>query len=1084
MLTPATFSRGDRVRLPGEAAFVTVDMAQPRQDGGLDLYVLDGTTPRRVELASTEAATVEHLVPDGAADPGRTLAALWSQWMHQAAESVDGTALGSAPLKAYLHQHDAVYGAMLPQPMLRFLLADEPGTGKTIMAGLYMTEASRLGFVDRALVVCPAHLVGKWQEDISRFFGRELRRITADTIRERALEASPHPLWIVSLQLAAANPQVRNAIDPDVAGWDLVVADEAHRLTPTASTFFQVGLTVVAKAPRALLMTATPHRGAEWLFRSLMHLTDPQVFPLLTEPQDDEVLSRLRPGSVHFLRRMKEGLVDIDGRTRLFRKRTAHNISVPLSLAEKVIYDDALALVDSYFPPAAVGLGRMVYGKRAASSLYALRETLRRRSEKMGTPLHPHETEGVDEEDADERELIAVAHADSLSQRQERRAIAPLIGRIDHELAKDDAPISKWPRMVDRILVPNRIAPGGDEQLVIFTEYADTADWLTNRFRDAGHRAEMYSGRQTHPDREKIRARFVAGDFQVIVSTDAGNEGIDLQSSRVLANWDMPWSLVTLEQRLGRIHRVGQTRDVDLYNLIALETREGDAYETLLNNLVAAANELQGKMFDSLALVGEILLAEAAGVERLEDFLASLYRPEADLVPATSAIRAMTTERIRQIRARVHDDEQVLATTVDVGRAIVGINQQRLDKINPHIVERYLTCLSDAGLLRLAPSTVADSGLWRIEPAALDPLPIGDESGALIATSGDAKRAAVKQGSPAAEGAIPLGPNDEAFRDLVARAKQHLDDVLYQGGALRDPTAITDYQLYCFTISVHQGRSPAHPSAWRRHTRWSYLVRVDAAGTRIVPWEILANLEAAEAPAARAPHPADLTNAEAQARHHADRDATAQRANLDTWLGSARVQLQKLPNDLTDDIANPEDSIAARQRVGEAVEARIQALEESVEFEVGAVAPTGWAHVTASASADSTDEDANSEIVAMRHVTALLNGEGWAVADVHTEKLGYDLRATKGSKFRAVEVKGIRNSAASSGIMVTGAELATAGIHGADFWLYVVDHCADDVGRLFAAWPDPATVFAGAASASAVFRIKGSDLSAAKECSA
>ena len=128
--------------------------------------------------------------------------------MCQSAESVRGTALGSAPLKPYLHQHEAVYGAMLPQPMLRFLLADEPGTGKTIMAGLYLTEASRLGIVNRALVLCPAHLVGKWQDDFSRFFGRELRRITANTIIEQAFQGNPHPWWIVSLQLAANNPKV------------------------------------------------------------------------------------------------------------------------------------------------------------------------------------------------------------------------------------------------------------------------------------------------------------------------------------------------------------------------------------------------------------------------------------------------------------------------------------------------------------------------------------------------------------------------------------------------------------------------------------------------------------------------------------------------------------------------------------------------------------------------------------------------------------------------------------------------------------------------------------------------------------
>ena len=1079
-----TLDRGDRVRLPGESAFVTVDMAQQQSDGAVNLYVLDGGTPRRVELTAAEAVELVVLSQNGAADPHRTLAALWSRWMLQAAESVSGTALGSAPLKDYLHQHDAVYGAMLPQPMLRFLLADEPGTGKTIMAGLYLTEASRLGIVNRALVVCPAHLVGKWQDDFARFFGRELRRITGDTISEHALKTSPHPLWIVSLHLAASNPEVRKAIDPEVAGWNLVIADEAHRLTPTAATFFQVGLTAIAKAPRALLMTATPHRGSEWLFRSLMHLTDPQVFPLGEEPRDDGVLRRLRPGSVHFLRRMKEGLLNVDGRTRLFKKRTAHNIPVPLSLAEKVIYDEALALVDEYFPANAVGLGRMVYGKRAASSLHALRETLNRRTANMGTPVHPDETDSVDEEDADERELIQIAHIESRAARQERRRIAELVGLIDQELAKNGIPASKWPRLRNEVLTPNNITPGSGEQLVVFTEYADTADWLTKQFREAGYRTEMYSGRQTHPEREKIRARFVADDFQVIVSTDAGNEGIDLQSARVLVNWDVPWSLVTLEQRLGRIHRVGQTRDVDLFNLIAVETREGDAHSTLLSNLVAAANELDGKMFDSLALVGERVMSEAAGVERLEDFLSRLYQPGADQAAIMSAVRAMTKERIRQIHDNVQTEDESLATQVDIGRSIAGINQQRLDKINPHIVERYLTRLDRAGLINLAPSTVADQGLWHITPTGLGALPFGTVSGALIATSGDAKRDAVRQGAISAEQAIPLGPNDEAFRDLVAKAAQQLHPDLYQGGALHDPTSITDYRLYCFTVPVRQGRTTAQPSTWRHQTRWSYLIKADAAGTRVAPWETLANLAAANSSVSRVPHPADLTNAEAQAQHAAAKDETARRSELDDWLNHARVQLQKLPNDLTDDIDDPDDRTAARQRVTAAIDERIQALEAAVQFELGDLEPIGWAHVTATATPDAADEDADSEIVAMRHVTKLLNAEGWAVADVHTEKLGYDLKATRGSKFRAVEVKGIKGSAASSGIKLEGAELATAAMLGSDYWLYVVDHCADGVGELFAAWPDPATVFAGATKDIPALRINGSDLVAAKERSA
>ena len=169
-------------------------------------------------------------------------------------------------------------GAMLPQPELRFLLADEPGTGKTIMAGLYLREMQKLGFVRRALVVAPAGLVTKWQADFARFFGGELRRITNETIQQHGLSA-PHDMWVVSLELAAVNPAVQEAIRPDRAGWDIVVFDEAHRLTPTAETFHQAGRLLAGNTPRALLMTATPHRGSEWLFRHLMHLVDPEVYP-------------------------------------------------------------------------------------------------------------------------------------------------------------------------------------------------------------------------------------------------------------------------------------------------------------------------------------------------------------------------------------------------------------------------------------------------------------------------------------------------------------------------------------------------------------------------------------------------------------------------------------------------------------------------------------------------------------------------------------------------------------------------------------------------------------------------------------
>src|ERR1035438_714638 len=231
-----TFVPGCRVRIPERPdlpGYVRIELAMPTGDGW-QLFVEETTgTFQKVELTGEQAAACEILAQDGGGTPTAVLAGLWTCWMGAATAGARSAAFASSPLKPYAHQLNAVYGAMLPQPNLRFLLADEPGTGKTIMAGMYLREMQRLGFISRALVVAPAHLVTKWQADFELFFGGGLRPITAPTVRERALETD-HDLWIVSMDLAAVNPAVQAAIHPDRAGWDAVVFDEAHRLTPTA----------------------------------------------------------------------------------------------------------------------------------------------------------------------------------------------------------------------------------------------------------------------------------------------------------------------------------------------------------------------------------------------------------------------------------------------------------------------------------------------------------------------------------------------------------------------------------------------------------------------------------------------------------------------------------------------------------------------------------------------------------------------------------------------------------------------------------------------------------------------------------
>lgn len=1060
-----SFERGQRVRVcaAGVPEFATIRFAIAGDDPGSWDLILIGDDDRRheVNLCAGDTETVRPLVSDGRGNSARVLAAMWTQWMAAAAANAETSAMAAMPLKPYAHQTTAVYGAMLPQPLLRFLLADEPGTGKTIMAGLYIREMQRLDLVRRALIVCPANLATKWVDDFSRLLGGGLRQITAATIREDALNSNN--LWVVSLELAAVNPAVQDALRPDKAGWDLVVFDEAHRLTPTAAGFHQVGRLLATNTPRALLMTATPHRGKEWLFRHLLHLVDPDIYP---DPGTDPnvALSPLRPGPIHFLRRMKEDLVDYDGTTRLFKGRTAHNHSVALSQLEYGYYQAALDMVEQFFPPAAQPLARMVYGKRAASSLYALAETLRRRSAHMGQ-MSEAEAALIAESrgDGDETEVdeARVVHTASTATRAERTAIKTLVDRIDATLANTDWQPSKWRRLTDDCLAPHDILPGNGEQAVVFTEYADSAQWIAQRLRAQGFSAQMYSGRQSKPERDEVRKAFMRSEFQVIVTTDAGNEGIDLQAAHVLVNYDIPWSLVRLEQRMGRIHRVGQTREVYLYNLVATDTREGDTLLRLLDNFVTAANELHGQMFDSLSAVAEI-----TGVD-YDRWLTDLYgNDEARKQSAIEAARAVQAHELARAARQVRDNERRLASQVDAVAALTLLQRDLFARINPAIVEAYLDRLANAAVLSVTP-TAAGPGFLRLAAVtgALPPA-LGGAVDAHVATSGKAVLAA--EGSIDIGDTITLGPGEPAFTDLIELAESRLAEDLYQSGAVEDPTSLTPYDLYAYEATMTE-------SDGKRASVWSTLIKVDDSGNaRAVRWETLANL-AATTVAGTTMHPARESRAAEVARAVAETTVTEHRRVRSDWFAQARRDLMNLPMSLTDGIDDRDTRLALRRQFQAQTTARIAELERLTAVTLTEPKLVGRIRVLATAD-DAVQAEVDAEMVSMRHVQQMLVADGWTVDDVHTEGRGYDLEARRHAQVRHVEVKGVLGSAASTGIRMTGNEVLIATQHRTSYWLYVIDECADGAGRFFGAYQDPATLFSTDMKGDAIFRVSGSSL--------
>ena len=1099
---PEALATGQRVRLPGEAGVVVVRGAVPRADG-VDLFVAkdaDSSEVRVVSLTSEEAEAVRDVSEDGAARPEAVLAGLWNEWMLGAVRSARSTVLASTMLKPYPHQMDAVYGHMLTQPLLRFLLADEPGTGKTIMSGLWLREAQRLGLVRRALVVCPAHLVIKWKADFERFFGQSLREVTAETIRQRALAGSEDDLWVVSLNLAAVNPAVRQALHPDEAGWDAIIFDEAHRMTPTAETFHRVGKQLSANVPHAVFLTATPHRGDEWYFRELLHLVDPDVFPTSSEAAsglprrrrseqpDAKRITPLTPGPLHFLRRMKEQLVDYDTESLLFKEREAANVKVQMNPTEQRFYDRALELVEAYFPVRGRGLAAMVYGKRAASSMYALAETLRRRHDKMGTGDAAADDSADDsDEDDDQREerVVGAASRDAKAEKQEiSEVLAELEPLVDPDrLALDELNVSKWAPMIER-LTQNGISPGSGRHLVVFTEYADTADWLVKAFREAGFTAERYSGADNHAERAAIQARFMDGRFEVIVSTDAGNEGIDLQVANVLVNWDIPWSLVRLEQRMGRIHRIGQQNKVMLYNLVASGTREGDAHHRLLERLIEAANELDGRMFDSLnAIMDRIESSSARG--DCESLLRLFYDSGASPV---SGGDWPSMEEIRRARDEYFAELRATSSEVNEAAANAARHDDHLARINPIIVERFLARIAQGNLLQCEPAPLGSKGFFYLSafsgvhgwelPASLRP----PNGATVVSTRADARQKAIDDGVDSAAETIMLGPSDPALKTLIKALRERLEAEMWQGAVLSDRSAREDCTLFVYECDITEGSEGHNPKHRPRPSTLSWLIRVSASGeARTVAWDTLPNLAVASDLAA-VPLASEVeVAAHQEAADAAERERSRRAERLDSWVDQLRKQLRRLPNALTDAIPDRETKLAQRNRIKATIEARIEEAQDVARVSCGEPRRIGWVHVVAVRHDDDSEDDADpeSETVSMRHVTDRLTAQGWKVTDVHTEGRSYDLHAERGAEQRCVEVKGLAGNASTSGIRLTGGELAKAAQLGDEYWLYVVDNCIDGDGRLYAAWQDPAEKFQDSFQDVDVVRLPGSELKAA-----
>ncbi len=510
------------------------------------------------------------------------------------------------------HQLEAVYEFMLSQPALRFMLADDPGAGKTIMAGLLLKELKLRGAVTKTLIVVPSPLRSQWQREMREKFNEHfdvVERATLNTLGAARAWGLTHQA-IVSIDFVK-QPDVLDSL-AIAETWDLVIVDEAHKMAAyrrsatkvERSQRYRLGEILSERAERLLLMTATPHKGDPENFRFLLSLVDADLFA------DQQILQRAieRRENPVFLRRLKEDMRRFDGRP-LFPPRHAKTISYELDGAEWDLYRRVTHYVESNFNRALsddnrnVTFALIVLQRRLASSVRAIRRSLENRRDRL-VELRDDILRDPNFLEVARRERIDIPESDEdlsederwqLEQSALRFTVARNMDELNHEIeqlnelinlakrAEEEQPERKLRELQD-VIHELDIQHSG-EKLLIFTEAKDTLDYLVENLQRWNFTFTTIHGEMKPSEREAAEAIFKSENAQVMIATEAAGEGINLQFCHLMVNYDVPWNPTRLEQRLGRIHRYGQDREVFMVNLVANNTREGRVLETVLLKL-------------------------------------------------------------------------------------------------------------------------------------------------------------------------------------------------------------------------------------------------------------------------------------------------------------------------------------------------------------------------------------------------------------------------------------------------------------------------------------------------------------------
>jgi len=1022
-------------------------------------------------------------------------------------------AVSLSGIRTLPHQIEAVYQAMLPQPRLRFLLADDPGAGKTIMAGLLVKELKLREAIERILILCPAPLTIQWQDEMLRWFGEPFDIIFSAVDQQQLTNPWQRSSQIIASIDYAKQDDVRERVLQQ--RWDLVIIDEAHKCSARTASGgqnreskvattkrYDLASRLTSQADHVLLLTATPHHGDEDKFAHFLRLIDPDLFPephrlgkQATAIRKD--VFRLGKDSPWSLRRLKEDLKDANGK-RLFPDRHTNTVTFCLNNDEYTLYKSVTAYINEFIPQqtgqkrSSAALTRTVLQRRLVSSTCAIHESIKRRLKKQEDLLE--ELEGLtpaqrakrlaalqgrlpdaeqDEDDLDDavRDQLVDEYTAALELEQLRAEISALKDLVEQaRRVRENANDSKLAALKKCLGEAQFMdLKDGRGKLLIFTEHRDTLGYVRDHLERWGFSTcEIHGGMNPH-ERKQAQEVFRTG-AQVCIATEAAGEGINLQFCHLMINYDMPWNPTRLEQRLGRIHRIGQDRDVYVFNFVATDSEEGQPIvegrilHRLLEKLDQMNEALEGRVFD---VIGEVLslndvnlpdmLRDAAyDPRRLDEYL--------DQIDRIDPAKLKEYEEATGIAlARSHVDFSAFQ------RRNLEVEERRL---MPRYVEaQFISAAREVGL-RVEPRA---DGLWRVEHVLAD---LRSERLHSVRKIGKAEVAYRKitfhkhhLEQDAHLDAVLLGPGHPLYAAVDEKLNERLAGLIGGTGFFIDPLCREPCRIHFFEISIRGKDSKGNDVPLYGEL---VAVREERGHYEVIPSDILLNLAAHPHPPQKIePTPllpaTDFLKAtyqlECRARCQSERQHFAQvcREYLEKSFKARIDRAQERAMLLAAEAASKREfqlaADEARKYVDELQRTRQERLDGLKRLEIARTGPVkhvGTAIVlapdadTQTQLADLADElDPNirrqSEIAAEDKVVEALVAEGFPkdrIERVGHLKLGFDIRAHRiadeatGEVFvKRVEVKGrLRGQP----VRLTTNEWYKAQQLAETYWLYVV----------------------------------------------